>query len=147
MDYGLPEISDQTETFNIEESDGSVYGISRKDTYFIDVNHDGKKDKLIRGRFSNMTAHGYTFYEIYLHDGTKIDFPDFRTVEGADCFLQSYKFRIKPFEITKVSRPMGQDWTDPTNALVERYIIFNKRAEREFIMKTHKPVCDVRALL
>jgi hypothetical protein len=146
INYGLPEHPDKTEIFDVETDDGYPYGISHKDTFLIDVNNDGKKDKIIRGRFSNITAHGYDFYEIYLHDGTKIDFADFRTVEGADCFLQGYEFQLEPFVIIKASRKIGDDWVEPTEAIIEKYQIVGDKL-KQISKKSGGTICDVRSLL
>jgi hypothetical protein len=145
MDYGLPKTPNETEYFDIFESDGTVYGISHKDTFFIDVNADNKLDKIIRGRFDTMTAHGYTFYEIYLNNGKQA--AKFRTLEGADCFLEAYKFQLEPFIITKVLRPLGNEsWEQPTQAKIEKYKIMNNKLEK-ISEKSSGVICDVRKLL
>jgi len=143
---GLPR-PDYIEYFDIEQEDGSVYGISRKETFFIDVNGDGKKDKIIRERFETMTAHGYYFYDIELHNGKKLEIPSFRTVEGADCFLQIYKFQFSPFAIIKASRPLGEEsWIQPTAVKIETYELKGDKLVKISEINT-APICDVRDLL
>ena len=87
---GLP-IPDKTEIFDL--SDG--YGTKQIDTFYIDVNDNGTKDTIKRGRFVTSTAHSYTFYDIYLDNGKKLE--QLTTLEGADCFLRAYKFQMRPF--------------------------------------------------
>jgi hypothetical protein len=146
MDYGLPEKPDYIENFPSEDENYD-YGITQKETFFIDINNDGKKDKITRGRFSNITAHGYTFYEIWLNDGTKLEVPSFRTSEGADCFSQAYKFQFEPFLLTKASRPWGEEsFIQPTPAKIETFQIIDDKLER--ISETSGGIiCDVRKLL
>jgi hypothetical protein len=144
MDYGLPKVPDEKEIFNIETENWDIYGISSIETFYIDVNNDGKKDKIIRGRFSNISAHGYDFYEIYSDNGTEI--AKFRTVEGADCFLEAYKFQFNPFLLIKASRPWHKTWATPMPAKIERYQIIDDKLEK--ISETVGGIiCDVRELL
>lgn len=149
MDYGLPKIPDKEENFDITEDEdaGTVYGVSNIDTFYIDINDDGIKDKIMRGYFATMTAHGYSFYKMELSNGKELDLSDFRTVEGADCFLQVYKFQFNPFVLTKVSRPLGEEsWVQPTKAKIEKYKIVNDKLEKVSEKSVGK-ICDVRELL
>jgi hypothetical protein len=132
---------------NAEDEDGMVYGIIKKETFSIDMNNDGEKAEVTRGRFDTGTAHGYTFYEMKLQDGKKLDIPDFRTVEGADCFLQAYKFYFAPFFIRKAYRPLGEEsWIQPTQSKIEEYRIIDGKIQKISEIPT-PPVCDVRELL
>ena len=144
MDYGLPKTPDKEERFDVETGDGYPYGVSHKDTFFIDINNDGKKDKIIRGRFSTWSAHGYTFYEIYSSNG-KQD-AKFRTLEAAECFLEAYKFQFDPFVLTKASRPWKETWITPTHAKIEKFQIINDKLEK-ISEKSVGKICDVRELL
>jgi hypothetical protein len=144
MDYGLPKIPDKEEFFDVETDDGDIYGVSHLATYFIDINNDSKKDKIIRGYFSVISAHGYAFYELYLNNGEKI--AEFRTVEGADCFLEAYKFQFNPFVLTKASRPWSETWATPTPTKIEKYKIIDDKLEK-VSEKSGPEICDVRELL
>ena len=143
---GLPK-PDHTEYFDISEGNGDVYGVHSIGTFYIDINNDGKKDKIKRGHFVTMTAHGYDFYEIELHNGKKLDLPGFRTIEAAECFLQFYHFQFEPeFQLTKISRPLGKEsWTQLTPIKIEKFKIINDKLEK-ISTKSHKPMCDVRAV-
>jgi hypothetical protein len=145
MDYGLPEKSDIVERIDMKKKDGTIYGTTKKDTFFIDINNDSKKDKIIRGQFSNMVDILYTFYEIYLDNGERI--AEFRTLEVYECFLGAYKFQFDPFMLTKASRPFGEEsWTQPTKAKIERYQIINDKLEKTSEAAAGT-ICDVRELL
>lgn len=149
MDYGLPKTPDKKEYFDITEDkeQGTVYGISNIDTFYIDINDDGKKDKITRGQFVTMTAHGYTFYKMELNNGKELNMPDFRTFEGADCFLQAYKFQFNPFILTKVSRSLGEEsWVQPMPAKIETFKIIDDKLEKVSEKSVDK-ICDVRELL
>ncbi len=147
MDYGLPKTPDNIESFDIteDEESGTFYGTSNIDTFYIDINNDERKDAIKRGTFVTMTAHGYTFYEIYLNNGKRI--AEFRTIEGADCFLQVYKFQFNPFILTKASRPLGEEsWIQPTKSKIEKFQIIDDKLEK--ISEDSGPtICDVRELL
>ena len=136
---GLP-IPDKTETFDLLDE----YGTKQIDTFYIDINNNGTKDTIKRGRFVTGTAHSYTFYDIYLDNGKKLE--RLTTHEGADCVLRAYKFQIQPFVITSASRNLGIDYTEPTKAKIETFEIKNNKIE-SVSSKDHSPICDVRHLL
>ena len=136
---GLPK-PDKTEMFDLPDE----YGTKQIDTFFIDINNNGKKDTIKRGRFVTGTAHSYTFYDIYLDNGELLT--HLTTQEGADCILRAYKFQIQPFVITSASRPIGKDYIEPTKAKVETFEIKNDKIE-SVSNKEYGPVCDVRYLL
>ncbi len=136
---GLPE-PDKTETFDLPDE----YGTKQIDTFYIDINNNGTKDTIKRGRFVTGTAHSYTFYDIYLDNGKKLE--RLTTHEGADCVLRAYKFQIQPFVITSASRNLGIDYTEPTKAKIEKFEIKDDKIE-SVSSKDHSPICDVRHLL
>ena len=136
---GLP-APDKTEYFDL--SDG--YGIKQIDTFYIDVNNNGIKDIIKRGRFVTGTAHSYTYYDIYLDNGEKLE--RLTTLEGADCVLRAYKVQIYPFVITGASRNVGADYMEPTKAKIEKFEIKKNKIE-SISSKEHSPICDVRYLL
>lgn len=136
---GLPE-PDKTETFDLPDE----YGTKQIDTFYVDVNNNGKKDVIKRGKFVTGTAHSYTFYDIYLDNGNLLT--HLTTQEGADCVLRAYKFQMQPFVITSASRPLGQDYVEPTKAKIEIFEIKNDKIE-SVSDKEYGPICDVRYLL
>ena len=136
---GLPQ-PDKTEVFDLPED----YGTKQIDTFYLNINNDGKKDTIKRGRFVTGTAHSYTFYDIYLNNGELLT--HLTTLEGADCILRAYKFQMQPFVITSASRPVGKDYIEPTKAKVETFEIKTDKIESVSV-KEHSPICDVRNLL
>ena len=136
---GLPK-PDKTEVFDLPED----YGTKQIDTFYIDVNNDGVKDTIKRGRFVTGTAHSYTFYDIYLDNGEKL--ARLTTQESADCILRAYKFQTQPFLITSAARNVGADYTEPTKAKIEKFEIKKNKIE-SVSSKEHSPICDVRYLL
>ena len=136
---GLP-IPDKTETFDLLDE----YGTKQIDTFYIDVNNNGIKDTIKRGRFVTGTAHSYTFYDTYLDNGKKLE--RLTTIEGADCVLRAYKFQIQPFLITSASRDIGEDYIEPTKAKIEKFEIKDDKIE-SVSSKDYSPICDVRHLL
>ena len=136
---GLP-TPDKTENFDLPDE----YGTKQMDTFYIDVNNNGVKDTIKRGRFVTGTAHSYTFYDIYLDNGKKL--ARLTTFEGADCILRAYKFQIQPFLITSASRNVGDDYTEPTKAKIEKFEIRDDKME-SVSSREYKPICDVRYLL
>ena len=131
---------DKTEMFDLSDE----YGIKQIDTFYIDVNNNGIKDTIKRGRFVTGTAHSYTYYDIYLDNGEKL--AQLTTHEGADCVLRAYKFQMQPFVITSASRNVGADYMEPTKAKIEKFEIKNDKIE-SVSSKEHRPICDVRYLL
>ena len=123
-------------------SDG--YGTKQIDTFYIDVDDNGTKDTIKRGRFVTGTAHSYTFYDIYLDNGKKLE--RLTSLEGADCILRAYKFQTQPFLITSAARNVGADYTEPTKAKIEKYEITDNKM-KPVSSSEHGPICDVRYLL
>ena len=136
---GLP-TPDKTETFDLSDE----YGTKQIDTFYVDVNNNGTKDTIKRGRFVTGTAHSYTFYDIYLDNGKKLE--RLTTLEGADCVLHAYKFQMQPFLITSASRNVGADYAEPTKAKIEKFEIKDNKME-SVSSKEYRPICDVRYLL
>ena len=136
---GLP-APDKTELFDLPDE----YGIKQIDTFYIDINNNGIKDMVKRGRFVTGTGHSYTFYDIFLDDGGKL--AHLTTNESADCVLRAYKFQIQPFVIKTASRNIGKDYTEPTKAKIEKFEIKNNKMETVY-SREYKPICDVRFLL
>lgn len=137
---GLP-TPDKTATFDLSDSQ---YGIEKIDTFFIDINDNGKPDTITRERFVTGTGHAYTTYQMTLDNG--IQLANLKTHEGADCILTAYKFYFDPFTIVKASRPLGSDYTEPTKAKLEKFQIKDNKLEMTS-EKNHKSICDVRYLL
>lgn len=137
---GLPQ-PDKTEMFDLSADN---YGTKQIDTFYIDVNNNGIKDTIKRSRFVTGTAHSYTYYDIYLDNGEKLE--RLTTLEGADCVLRAYKFQIYPFVITSASRNVGADYMEPTKAKIEKFEIKKNKIE-SVSSKEHSPICDVRYLL
>ena len=136
---GLPE-PDKTQVFDLPED----YGTKQIDTFYLDINDNGIRDTIVRGRFVTGTAHSYTFYDIYLDSGELLT--HLTTHEGADCVLRAHKFQLRPFLITSASRPIGNDYMEPTKAKVETFRIDNNKIESVH-SKEYRPICDVRYLL
>lgn len=136
---GLP-MPDKTETFDLSDE----YGTKQIDIFYLDVNNNGIKDTIKRGRFMTGTAHSYTYYDIQLDNGEKL--ARLTTLEGADCVLRAYKFQIQPFLITSAARDIGKDYLEPTKAKIETFEIKDDKIE-SISSKEHKPICDVRYLL
>ena len=137
---GLPE-PNKTEIFDLSDEH---YGVERIDTFYIDINDNQKPDTITKGRFITGTAHAYTCYNITLDDGTKLD--ELRTIEGADCILQAYKFSFDPFTIVKATRQPGNDYIEPTKAKLETFKTNHNKLDK-VSEKNYNAVCDVRSLL
>lgn len=137
---GLPP-PHKTKTFDLSDNQ---YGIAQIDTFFIDINNNGKPDTIIRERFVTGTAHAYTTYKITLDNG--IQLANLKTHEGADCVLTAYKFYFNPFTVLKAYRTVKNDYVEPTKAKLEKLKIINDKLEKTS-EKNRSPICDVRYLL
>jgi hypothetical protein len=124
-------------------------GISEKSIYDIDINKDGKPDRITKSFFNNWNAHSYYKYTIEINDNGKyVDItPDgLRTINGADCDLQQIQFKFKPkFQITVISRKMGDTWNESTTAYKKIYSL-DKNNLTESKEKELRSVCDVKEL-
>lgn len=124
-------------------------GVTERDIFDIDINNDGRRDRITRTRNENGTAHFYYQYTIELNNnGDFVDItPDgFRTVEGAECALQKLQFVFRPeFRVIKISRDWDKSWDTPTPATRTVYTISNNQisAETSTPLKT---ICDVTDL-
>lgn len=124
-------------------------GISERDIFDIDINNDGRKDRITRTRNENGTSHFYYQYKIELNqNGNFVDItPDgFRTTEGAECALQKLQFKFKPeFRVVKISRDWQDSWDTPTMAT--KYIYeFENNNLNQISSEQMKSVCDVSDL-
>ena len=131
------------------EPDEFGEGVVEVATFSYDIDGDGRPDKISRARRETGTAHFQYIYKIELNNGEKmvdITPKDFFTVEGAEWAHQKIQFSFKPdFSITKISRPMGEDWNTPTQSTKTVYTLWNNKLH---IAETseYKTVCDVAEL-
>ncbi|MDR1826607.1 MAG: hypothetical protein LBQ49_02855 [Rickettsiales bacterium] len=136
FDDGLSDPTSKTEG----QLDDTGAGIAGVETF----NHAPNME-ITRTRVEDGRAHGYYEYKITL-DGRDITPDEFRTIEGADCMLQKFKFSFAPeFSITKISRPWEETWLTPTMAEKTVYILDDgelKASEPEEL----KQICDVTEL-
>ena len=123
-------------------------GISKSEVFFIDINSDGLPDKIIKSLIETGNSHNFTEYKIEISkDGSYIDLTldNFRTIQGADCDLQRFKFSFNPFRITKISRSFKDTWNTETMATKIVYIIQNNELV-EYSKNDLKYICDVGEL-
>lgn len=104
-------------------------GVSERAVFDVDINSDGRIDRITRTRNENGTDHFYYEYKIELNqNGEYVDItPDgFRTTEGAECSLQKLQFVFRPeFRVIKISRDWSETWTTPTMARRTVYTMYN----------------------
>ena len=143
---GLNTTPDFYEQYQLDEF-GS--GTSERAIFDIDINRDGRNDRITRTRVENGTSHFYYQYKIELNqNGNFIDItPDgFRTTEGAECALQKLQFQFKPdFRVIKISRDWQDSWDTPTVATKYVYEIENDSLN-QISAEQMKSVCDVSDL-
>ena len=124
-------------------------GVVEVATFSYDLDQDGHPDKISRARRETGTAHFQYIYKVELNDGQKlvnITPKDLFTVEGAECAHQKIQFSFKPdFSITKISRPIGEDWNTPTQSTKTIYTLWNNKLHVATSME-YKTVCDVAEL-
>lgn len=124
-------------------------GIAERAVFDIDINDDGRMDRITRVRNENGTDHGYYEYKIELNqNGNWVDItPDgFRTTEGAECALQKLQFNFRPqFSVVKISRKWSETWVTPTMATRTVYT-FNDGKLQASAPQELKTVCDVTDL-
>lgn len=131
------------------EPDEFGEGVVEIATFSYDIDGDGRPDKISRARRETGTAHFQYIYKVELNDGQKlvnITPKDLFTVEGAECAHQKIQFSFRPdFSITKISRPLGEDWDTPTQSTKTVYTLWNNNLH---IVETleYKTVCDVAEL-
>lgn len=143
---GLPNPS-STVKYALDEFDT---GVSEKYTYNIDINKDGKPDRITKTFFETGNAHAYYKYTVELNENGKyvdITPPGLQTTNGADCDLQQIQFRFKPsFQITMIYREMGDDtWNDPTTAYKRVFSLQDNKLSASKDIKM-RPICDVKEL-
>lgn len=133
-------------TYPLDEFD---IGISEKYTYKIDINNDGKIDKITKTFFDTGNAHAYYKYTIELNKKDKyvdITPAGLQTTNGADCDLQQIQFRLKPsFQITVINREMGDTWDEPTTAYKKTFSLQGDKLTESKKIKMRK-ICDVKEL-
>ncbi|MBP5485846.1 MAG: hypothetical protein J6Y07_04030 [Alphaproteobacteria bacterium] len=124
-------------------------GVVEVAVFSYDINEDGYPDKISRARRENGTAHFQYVYKVELNDGKKmvnITPKGLFTVEGLECARQKIQFSFKPdFSITKISRPLGEDWNTPTQSTKTVYTLWNKKLHVATTSE-YKTVCDVSEL-
>ena len=124
-------------------------GVVEVATFSYDLDQDGHPDKISRARRETGTAHFQYIYKVELNDGQKlvnITPKDLFTVEGAECAHQKIQFSFKPdFSITKISRPMGEDWNTPTQSTKTVYALWNNGLH-VVTTSEYKTACDVAEL-
>lgn len=136
-------------TVNRSSPDEFGVGVTEIAEYTYDINQDGRPDKIVRTRKETGTAHFQYIYKILLNSETglvDITPKDFFTIEGTECALQKIQFSFEPdFFVTKISRPLGNNWYAPTQSTKTVYSLWaNKmRTVSEIVYKT---VCDVSEL-
>lgn len=97
-----------------------------------------------------MTAHGYDSFEVKVNIGGEwvdLTLDNFRTIEGADCFVQDFIFHKDPFKIIRREREFGDSWIDAKPTFIITYG-FDKE-EKKLIQVNytkHNTACDVRKL-
>jgi len=133
-------------TFKPDEFGAGVVEVA---AFSYDINEDGRPDKISRARQETGTAHFRYVYKVELNDGGKmvnITPKDLFTIEGAECALQKIQFSFKPdFSITKISRPLGEDWNTPTKSTKTVYSLWNDKLHTATVSE-YKTVCDVSEL-
>lgn len=133
-------------TYNLSDYEP---GVSEKSIYMIDINNDGKADRITKSFFENWNAHSYYEYKIELNkNGKFVDITPkgLRTVSGADCDLQQIKFVFKPkFKIIMIYRNLGANWAEPT--LAKKRVFF--LSDDKINVTDDEPlrtICDVKEL-
>ena len=131
------------------EPDEFGEGVVEVATFSYDLDQDGRPDKISRARRETGTAHFQYIYKVELNDGQKmvnITPKDLFTVEGQECARQKIQFSFKPdFSITKISRPLGEDWNTPTQSTKTVYTLWNNSLHVATVSE-YKTVCDVAEL-
>lgn len=139
---------DPVSVHNFEPDDFGA-GVVEVAVFSYDINEDGRPDRISRARRETGTAHFQYLYKVELNDGKKmvnITPKELFTVEGAECAHQKIQFSFKPdFSITKISRPMGEDWNTPTQSTKTVYTLWNNGIHIATTSE-YKTVCDVSEL-
>lgn len=138
---GLP----KPDSINRFKLDQFGVGVSLVEKFNIDIDNNGQMDLIVRTRNENGNGHGFSEYKITLN-GMDITPPNFRTVAGADCALQSFKFYFSPFKVVKISRSWEESWETPTMASRSEYTISNGVLTESTPRNVGK-ICNVADLL
>lgn len=142
---GLP-APDSTIT---RKTDEFGMGPSVKYVYYIDINKDGKTDKITKTFIETGNAHSYYEYTIEIKQDDKyVDItPDnFATVNGEPCDLQQIQFSFIPqFYVKLIYRELGDSWLQPTVAKQKTFLL-NDNKWKTYAETELKPVCDVKEL-
>ncbi len=124
-------------------------GVAERAEFEYDINNDGRPDLITRTRNETGTVHFEYVYKIELNDGEKLNdiTPDgFYTIEGSDCARQKLQFSFEPdFSVTKIFRPLGDEWDTPTASQKQVFSIWNNRMHVVTDIE-YKTVCDVSEL-
>ena len=115
-----------------------AYGINR-------INDSVAYIQIEKTRMPSMNAHGYDVFNLTVN-GELIALDDFRTWEGADCFVQDFDFYSAPFRIIRKTRVFGNNWADTQPATLTFYALDSKNNLIVIDKREHAPICDVRKI-
>jgi len=142
---GLPS-PDSVVTYPLDEFES---GIVEKAIFEIDINKDGKLDKITREFYETGNAHAFYKYKIELNNnGSFLDITpnNFQTINGGECDLKLIQFNFDhKFTVTVIYRELEDTWNNPTTAYKQVYNLSNKNLVSTKI-DTLKSVCDVKEL-
>ena len=124
-------------------------GVAAKYIYYIDINKDGKPDKITKTFIETGNAHSYYKYTIEIKNGDEyVDItPDnFATINGEPCDLQQIQFSFVPqFRAKLIYRELGDSWLQPTVAKQKTFILSDNKW-KTYNETELRPVCDVKEL-
>lgn len=140
--------ADTTRRFQLDEMGE---GLLSSEVFNVDINADGRPDKITRNRYENGTDHFYYDYTIELNtpNGYQNITPDqFRTIEGSECALRKIQFIFTPeFHIKVISRPWEESWVTPTMATITAYGFTNDGSQLNVLtQRDMQRICDVSEL-
>lgn len=139
---------DTTRRYQLDESGE---GLLQSEIFNIDINADGRLDKITRSRYENGTDHFYYDYTLELNTPNgyvNVTPKQFRTIEGADCALRKIQFIFTPeFHIKVISRPWQDSWTTPTLATLTAYGFVSNGSQLDILTQRNmEQICDVSQL-
>lgn len=124
-------------------------GPSVKYIYYIDINKDGKPDKITKTLIETGNAHSYYEYTLAIKQGDEyIDITpnNFATINGEPCDLQQIQFGFVPqFRVKLIYRELGDSWLQPTVAK-QKIFLLNDNELKTYTETELRPVCDVKEL-
>lgn len=140
--------ADTTRRFQLDDMGE---GLFTSEIFNVDINSDGRPDRITRNRYENGTDHFYYDYIIELNtpNGYQNITPDqFRTIEGSECALRKIQFIFSPeFHIKVISRPWQESWTTPTMATLTAYGFTNNGSQLDILtQRATQRICDVSEL-